>query len=205
MITESLLKRFPLITDQVDSRELGVVLRELERLLLRGEEGAVVEFGCYAGTTSLFIRRLIDLYQLGNDFHVYDSFQGLPDKTPADEGPAGDQFQVGQLSVSKKDFIREFTRAHLDLPYIHKAWFSQIESHDVPNLIIFAFLDGDYFESISDSLRLITPKLASHAVIVVDDYVNEALPGAAKAVDEWLMHHPGARLRVEASLAIITL
>lgn len=205
MITESLLKRFPLITDQVDSRELGVVLRELERLLLRGEEGAVVEFGCYAGTTSLFIRRLIDRYQLGNDFHVYDSFQGLPDKTPADESPAGDQFQVGQLSVSKKDFIREFTRAHLDLPYIHKAWFSQIESHDVPNLIIFAFLDGDYFESISDSLRLITPKLASHAVIVVDDYVNEALPGAAKAVDEWLMHHPGARLRVEASLAIITL
>ena len=91
------------------------------------------------------------------------------------------------------------------MPYIHKAWFSQIESHDVPNLIIFAFLDGDYFESISDSLRLITPKLASHAVIVVDDYVNEALPGAAKAVDEWLMHHPGARLRVEASLAIITL
>lgn len=205
MITESLLKRFPLITDQVDSRELGVVLRELERLLQRGEEGAVVEFGCYAGTTSLFIRRLIDRYQLGNDFHVYDSFQGLPDKTPADESPAGDQFQVGELSVSKKDFIREFTRAHLDLPYIHKAWFSQIESDDVPNLIIFAFLDGDYFESIVDSLRLITPKLASHAVIVVDDYVNEALPGAAKAVDEWLMHHPGARLRVEASLAIITL
>ena len=205
MITESLLKRFPLITDQVDSRELGVVLRELERLLLRGEEGAVVEFGCYAGTTSLFIRRLIDRYQLGNDFHVYDSFQGLPDKTPADESPAGDQFQVGQLSVSKKDFIREFTRAHLDLPYIHKAWFSQIESHDVPNLIIFAFLDGDYFESIFDSLRLITPRLAQHAVIVVDDYVNEALPGAAKAVDEWLMHHPGARLRVESSLAIITL
>ncbi len=205
MITESLLKRFPLITDQVDSRELGVVLRELERLLLRGEEGAVVEFGCYAGTTSLFIRRLIDRYQLGNDFHVYDSFQGLPDKTPADESPAGDQFQVGELSVSKKDFIREFTRAHLDLPYIHKAWFSQNESDNVPNLIIFAFLDGDYFESISDSLRLITPKLASHAVIVVDDYVNEALPGAAKAVDEWLMHHPGARLRVESSLAIITL
>ena len=205
MITESLLKRFPLITDQVDSRELGVVLRELKRLLLRGEEGAVVEFGCYAGTTSLFIRRLIDRYQLGNDFHVYDSFQGLPDKTPADESPAGDQFQVGELSVSKKDFIREFTRAHLDLPYIHKAWFSQIETDDVPNLIIFASLDGDYFESIFDSLRLITPRLAPHAVIVVDDYVNEALPGAAKAVDEWLMHYPGARLRVEASLAIITL
>ena len=35
-----------------------------------------------------------------------------------------------------------------------------------------------------------------------DDYANEALPGAAKAVDEWLHTHP-AKLRVEHSLAII--
>jgi hypothetical protein len=42
------------------------------------------------------------------------------------------------------------------------------------------------------------------AIIVVDDYANEALPGVARAVDEWLRIH-GGKLRVEASLAIIAM
>ena len=66
-----------------------------------------------------------------------------------------------------------------------------------------AFLDGDYYESIRDSLRVITSKLLPGAVIIVDDYANEALPGAARAVDEWIRDR-GVVLRVEASLAIIT-
>ena len=69
---------------------------------------------------------------------------------------------------------------------------------------MFAFLDGDYYQSIMDSLRLVTPKLTPDAVLVVDDYVNEALPGAARAADAWLQAHPGCRCRVEASLAVMT-
>ena len=44
--------------------------------------------------------------------------------------------------------------------------------------------------------------MASGATIVVDDYANEALPGASKAVDEWLLAHQG-KLRIEHSLGII--
>lgn len=72
----------------------------------------------------------------------------------------------------------------------------------MPEIISFAFLEGDYYESIQDSLRLIENKLAPGAVIVVDDYANEALPGAALAVDEWVRSR-GLRVRVEASLALI--
>lgn len=68
---------------------------------------------------------------------------------------------------------------------------------------MFAFLDGDYYESIKNSLKLIENKLANQSVIVVDYYSNEALPGAAKAVDEWLVHRTGYSLKTEASLAII--
>ena len=55
-----------------------------------------------------------------------------------------------------------------------------------------------------DSLRLVWPRLTPGARVVVDDYASEALPGAARAVDEWLRQHP-ARLQVEQSLAILRL
>jgi len=198
-----LIAKYPLISDQVDRTELRVILSQLESRL-DGNEGAVVEFGCYIGTTSLFIRRLLDVHGSGAPLYVYDSFEGLPDKTGPDASPAGEQFKTGELSVSKKEFIMQFKKAGLKLPRVTKGWFSDLTEADVPDDINFAYLDGDYYESIMTPLRLIWPKLRPGAIVVVDDYANEALPGAAKAVDEWLRTHP-AGLRVESSLAIITL
>lgn len=202
MITPSLLTQFPIISDQVDARELGVILSELERLLQAGVQGSIVEFGCYAGTTSLFIRRLLDYYDASHEFHVYDSFEGLPDKTAADMSVVGDQFVTGELRVSRRQFIDNFKKANLQLPTIHKAWFADIATSEVPDNVIFAFLDGDYYKSIRDSLRQITPKLQPGAVIVVDDYASEALPGAAKAADEWARAR-GCDVKSIASLGVM--
>lgn len=199
----TLLRRHPLISDQVDVRELAIILTELSRQLTRCQpDNAIVELGCYVGTTSLFIRRLLDEHGLSLPFHVYDSFAGLPEKTREDSSPAGEQFKTGELAVSRKTFELQFKKADLKLPVVHKGWFSELTDADIPANITFAYLDGDYYDSIRDSLQLIWPKLAHGACIVVDDYANEALPGAARAVDEWLKTHP-ASLRVEASLAII--
>ena len=204
MITDQLLRTYPIISDQVDERELRVLLRELERLLRAGHQGSVVEFGCYVGTTSLFIRRLLDAYQYAGVFHVYDSFAGLPEKTAQDASAAGEQFVAGELAATRKGFLQQFKKAGLRPPVVHKAWFAELTPQDVPEDIMFAFLDGDYYQSIMDSLRLVTPKLTTDAVLVVDDYANEALPGAARAADAWLQTHPRFRCRVEASLAVIT-
>ncbi len=199
-----LLSRYPLISEQVDKQELGVILREVLKVESSlNEESSIVEFGCYVGTTSLFIRRLLDTLSLKSSFHVYDSFEGLPDKTSHDLSPAGEQFKTGELSVSKKQFEMQFKKAGLKLPKIHKAWFSELRDDDIPGTIVFAYLDGDYYESIQHSLLRIEEKLSQGATIVIDDYSNEALPGAAKAVDEWLIGKDFT-LRVESSLAILT-
>jgi len=203
MYTDSLLRTYPIISDQVDARELRVVLRELEKHLQAGRIGSVVEFGCYSGTTSLFIRRLLDHYQSSAELHVYDSFVGLPPKTARDQSVAGDQFVTGELAVSKKEFIANFRKAGLRPPVIHKGWFADVTPDMVPGDIFFAFLDGDYYESIRDSFVAIAPRLAATATIIIDDYANEALPGAARATDEWLRNN-GGRMRVEASLAVIS-
>jgi O-methyltransferase len=185
-MTEELLNKYPLISDQVSKEQVRVILSELEKVLDSGTDGAIVEFGCYIGTTSLFIRRLLDRRGDSREFHVYDSFEGLPPKVSQDDSPAGTQFQAGELSVSKKDFLHEFQKANLRPPKAHKAWFSDLTDTDVPEQISFAFLDGDFYESIRDSLNLVLPKLQPGATIIIDDYAREALPGVAKAVHELL-------------------
>ena len=205
MYTDRLLAKYPIISDQVEPRELRTILMSLEQQIRTQSTGALVEFGCYTGTISLFVRRMMDLYEWPGEYHVYDSFAGLPEKTAQDDSPAGLQFRAGELAVSKREFTQQFRRANLRLPHIHKGWFNELHAHDVPDDIIWAFLDGDYYESIRDSLVLITPKLASNAIVVVDDYANEALPGAAKAVDEWCLRNAHRSLRIQSSLALITL
>lgn len=196
----SLLDRYPIISDQITRQELAVILREAKRALER--DGTFVEFGCYAGTTSLFLERLFVAHDDQREFHVYDSFAGLPEKSDQDSSPSGEQFVAGELSVSKKEFIMNFKKAGLRLPHIHKGWFNELLPSDVPDNITFAFLDGDYYESVRVPLELITPKLVPGAVILVDDYANLALPGAAKATDEWARRH-GYTVRSEQSLGII--
>lgn len=197
-----LIQKYPLISNQIDKAQISTILAELEGVLQRGTEGAVVEFGCYIGTTSLFIRRLLDTQKDEREFHVYDSFAGLPPKTAEDESRAGDQFQAGELAISKKEFAAQFKKAGLRPPVIHKGWFSDFTAADVPSQIAFAFLDGDFYQSIKDSIRLVRPRLVPGSTIVIDDYAREALPGVKRAVDELL---PGRPVFVEHNLGIIRL
>ena len=199
---QDLLNRYPLISDQVDKTEVAVILRELEQVLASNVYGGVVEMGCYAGTTSLFIRRLLNLLDTNREFHVYDSFAGLPPKTAADNSPAGEQYQAGELMAHRDQLVNNFKKAGLAVPIIHKGWFKDLNAQDLPEAVAFAFLDGDFYDSIKTSLKLVGPKLSVGSIVIVDDYQSEALPGVAKAVDEYLTQHP-MRLRVETSLAIL--
>lgn len=199
MDIERYLQRATLVSDQVSKREVGIVLRELQRAIeLTG--GDVVEFGCFEGTTSVPMALL--LKDTDRTLYLYDSFEGLPEKLPQDQSPAGEQFKAGELNASKKNLIANLKKGGVDMPRIKKGWFSDLTADDIPRHIAFAFLDGDYYESIRTPLRLIEPYLAPGAIIVVDDYVNEALPGAAKAVNEWT-RQKGYTIRTEASLAIL--
>lgn len=189
-----------LLSDQVDRRELKRIIQECQNVVENNVAGDVVEFGCYVGTTSVYLAKLLQGSE--RKLYLYDSFEGLPDKVAKDQSPVGMQFQVGELLATKRQLVTNLKRANVTMPMIKKGWFSQLTDADVPNTISFAFLDGDYYHSVLDPLKLIWPRLAPGAVIVVDDYANEALPGAGRAVDEWLQSHTG-KLTVYASLAII--
>lgn len=197
----------PIISDQISREGLEVVISQLEKTLDRQIEGAVVELGCYIGTTSLFIRRVLNErgQSVKREFHVYDSFEGLPPKSQQDNSPAGAAFEPGKLFVSKKEFLNQFRAANLQPPVVHKGWFKELTNDEVPQKIAFAFLDGDFYDSILDSLKLIWPHMVERSIIVIDDYNREALPGVDRAIQDFFRDKNIKNLRGAHNKAIIEL
>ena len=120
-----------------------------------------------------------------------------------DNSALGENFKGGELYVTKREVKERFLRAGLKVPVIKKAWFSDLTDEDLPPRIAFAFLDGDFYESIRDSLNLVAPKMVNGGVIIVHDYSNPELPGVAKAVDEWLKNHGGLRIEKFQSMLVM--
>lgn len=198
----ALLDRYPIVSDQITRPRLAVVLRELERVLDEGIGGDVAEFGCYIGTTGVFVRRLLNEYGGERCFFAYDSFEGLPAKTTPDDSAAGVQFKAGELTVGKRQLLQTFQRANLEPPITHKAWFKDLKAEQLPGKLAFAFLDGDFYESIRDSLALAWPRLERGGAVTIDDYQREALPGVTAAVRDFFGTTPRG-LRFESHIAII--
>ena len=205
---------------QVTARETEILLQELTKTLTHNIPGDVVEFGCYKADTSVLYQKLLESMGHGGAFQpenqaaqasqkmlwLYDSFEGLPAKTREDNSAAGDAFQAGELLVTKREVIEKFKKMGLKLPKIKKAFFDNLDIiYDIPEKISYAFLDGDLYQSIKTSLRLVTEKMSPGSVIIVHDYNNPELPGSARAVDEWLKDHQPkvASFRVAETLAII--
>ena len=192
--------------DQVTEAETAKILELAKNCL--AAQGDLVELGCYKGDTSLLLAEILRDYNKQNEVEkknlwIYDSFEGLPEKGMEDLSAVGEDFQAGVLAVTKREVKERFLRAGLPVPKIKKAWFSELKIEDLPEKIAFAFLDGDLYESIRQSLRLVEQKMVSGGVIAVHDYNSEALPGVTKAVDEWLKRREDVKLMKYQSLAII--
>ena len=189
--------------EQVSKQETTEILRFAEQAV--SADGDFVELGCYKGDTSLLLAKLLKAHRSDKKLWLYDSFAGLPEKTAEDSSSAGDQFKAGELFVSKREVVEKFKRAGLRIPIIKKAFFEDLNPEtDLPNMISFAFCDGDLYASIKTSLHLVVPKLDQKGIIIVHDYNNPELPGSSKAVDEFLRTHPEFRLTQKYTLAILT-
>ena len=193
--------------DQVSSQETEKIIEIAKKCL--AVEGDFVELGCYKGDTSLLLAEVVEksveksVENPAKKLWIYDSFEGLPEKSRSDMSTVGEDFRSGELFVTKREVKERFLRAELKVPIIKKAWFKDLKEEDLPKRIAFSFLDGDFYDSIRDSLRLIEDKMVSGGVVIVHDYDNPALPGVSKAVDEWIK---GKELKITRyqSLAVIS-
>ena len=108
-----------LLSDQVNEREIQIILRELEKT--RAIFGDIVEFGCYVGTTSVFLAKKIEEWNSEKHLWLYDSFEGLPEKSVEDINSLGEDFKKGELCASKKQLISNLRKANVKkMPKITK-------------------------------------------------------------------------------------
>lgn len=197
VVVDAFMTRFPIISNMVTHAHVEQVLSHLVDVLDDEVEGDVVELGCNVGTTSLFIRRMLDHRHSDKVFHVYDSFEGLPEKDEMDESSHVNQYDKGSCTTSIDIFKDNFKREALEVPKTHIGWFKEIPDDEYPDKIAFAFFDGDFYTSILDSFEKTYDRLAVGAKVVIHDYGWEALPGVKQACDEFLADRPEKMIKIE--------
>ena len=145
-------------------------------------DGDVVEFGCFVGESSKYLRKSLDEYNSAKHLYVYDSFEGLP---PLSDWEQNSGWTPGTLKSTQEQLIGNFTNNNLTPPIIHKDWFKNIPEEKIPESISFAFLDGDFYDSIYDSLSKIYDKVSPGGYILFHDFDRPDLPGVKAAASEF--------------------
>ena len=121
---ENIVNELPIVSRMMERNQIYGILYNLKYILDLGIEGDIVELGCNIGTTSIFIRRLLDIYNSKKVFHVYDSWEGLPDKQKEDETNGfSSPFIKGSCKCDKDIFELNFKSLNLKLPLIHSGNF----------------------------------------------------------------------------------
>ena len=156
--------------------------------------GDLVELGCNAGGTTVFLQMLIDEFSPSRKLHAYDSFEGLPAPSHFDSYPGeASHLKEGECKATVEDLLNTFKRWGVQPPIVHKGWFEDTLSSQLPNQIAFGYIDADFYESILVSLKYIWARLSPKGLLLIDDYGDrsrnqnawEGLPGVKAACDEF--------------------
>lgn len=161
--------------------------------------GAVVECGVWKGGMSAGIAELLGE---GRNYHLFDSFEGLP-KAQEIDGPRAVNWQKDTASpfyydnaAADRRFCEEaMAKSGIRSYTVHPGWFDQtLSGFRVPEGIAVLRLDGDWYESTMTCLKFLFPQLNAQGLILVDDYY--AFEGCARALHDFLSQNKlGRRIR----------
>ena len=161
-------------------------------VLERDVPGDLIEAGVWRGGTTILMRAVLAAWgDRGRRVWVADSFAGLPspapDAYPADAGV--DYTGHRQLAVSVQEVKANFARYDLldgQVMFL-PGWFKQtLPSAPIERIAVMR-LDGDLYESTSDALDALYPKLSVGGYCIIDDY--GALSACRRAVDDYRSRH----------------
>jgi Macrocin-O-methyltransferase (TylF) len=147
----------------------------VEDVLARGVPGDLIETGVWRGGASILMRAVLKAYGVADrTVWAADSFEGLPapdpSKYPADEGDRLHEFK--ELAVPLEEVMSNFARYGLLDEQVRflKGWFRDtLPGAPVERLAVIR-LDGDMYESTTDALVNLYPKLSEGGYLIVDDY-----------------------------------
>jgi len=145
-------------------------------------DGDVVELGCYVGESSKYLMKTLVETNSDKKLYVYDSFEGLPDLS---KWEINSGWKPRTLVTSEDVLTSNFIENNLPTPIITKGWFCDIPEDRLPEKISFAFLDGDFYDSIYDSLVKVYDRVVDGGYIFFHDYKRNDLPGVEAAIKDF--------------------
>jgi O-methyltransferase len=170
-----------------------------------GVDGDIVECGVGRGRSLITLMSINSLMtNLKTDYskkiYALDSFQGFPDPSEKDissRNPKKGEWSESpnqQFKYSPKSLKKVIELADLDDEVeIVKGFFDKTTVSLSVDKIAILHLDGDLYESLLTPLNNLWHKISIGGVVVVDDFlsdeqfkVNEAFPGARKAITEFM-------------------
>ncbi len=179
-----------------DHREDMVSMEQISNLELlftdvvdRKVPGAVVELGCYMGSTAAVFASLLQAHDAKRPFHVYDRFD----------------IELGTSHGVWQAFARRMLDAKVPMPTIHPGDILDTVPRDLPQAIAFAHVDlgtgSEIFGHVSlmaHGLSHIYARMSRGGVIVFMDYHvpgrtvqgNDSNPGVRLTVDTFFENKP---------------
>lgn len=164
----------------------------ISKILEDNVPGDVIEAGVWRGGAVIFMKALLD--EAGaKDRRVFvaDSFNGLPEPTnvSTEANRKHNLYRMRNLAVSEAEVKRNFENFDLldDQVVFLKGWFKDSLPKAGIEKLAFIRLDADLFESTTDAIEQLYPKLSSGGFIVIDDY--NAFPFCKAAIDRYREKH----------------
>jgi len=172
----------------IGMRRLDNLQECIEDVLERRVPGDLIEAGVWRGGASIFMRAVLKAHGIeGRTVWVADSFQGLPspseEEYPADTGDL--HHTVDDLAVSLQEVRGNFERYDLLDARVRflPGWFRDTLPRAPIERLALIRIDADMYESTTNALEALYPRLSAGGYVIVDDYGG--LPAARKAVDDF--------------------
>ena len=151
--------------------------------------GDIVECGVWRGG---MMAGMAELLGIKRTYHLFDSFEGLPNAKEID-GEAAVKWQSETQSPTYYDNCRaEIRYAQTAMQKtnateirFHKGWFSEtLKDFDTTNGIAILRLDADWYDSTKVILDHLFPLVNSGGIIILDDYYS--WDGCSRALHDYL-------------------
>lgn len=153
-------------------------------------KGDFAEVGVYRGGSAVIISEV----KKGKKFHLFDTFEGLPDNEKIDS-LVGDNSMVSNL-----DEVKSKLKRYKNV-YFYKGLFPKTGNKIKKDKFAFVHLDVDLYRSTINSLKFFYPKMSKGGIILSHDY--PFMPGVKRAFDEFFENRRELVLKLSGNQAIV--
>ena len=161
----------------------------VEEVLRRNVPGDLIECGAWRGGSCILMRAVLKAYgNTDRTVWVADSFEGLPKFDQETYAEDAKIWEGGEMAVSIEEVKQNFERYGLldsQVRFLKGFFVDTLPDAPVQHLSVLR-LDADLYESTTQALDYLYPKVSPGGYVIVDDY---NLPAAKQAIHDYRDRH----------------